>query len=402
MSPNRWLVAAAAVVLQLVLGTVHAWSVFRAPLGEATGWTTPEITLAYSLAILLLGGTAPLGGLLLARLGPRRVGLLAAGLYGGGTTLAGLAADRLWLLYAGYGLVGGLGLGLGFVVGTTVVLHWFPDRRGLMGGVAVAGFGAGALVVGPLATRLVDGLGVFGTLTVLGPAYLALAAGAALLLRPPPADYVPPDWRPPSGAVADRARRHYRAHEALATWQWYGLWVLLFVNVAAGSALLSQAAPMSQELAEVDALVGAAVVGAFSVANALGRLLWTGLSDLVGRRQVFLAMFGVQVLALPLLPGATTLVWFGVLGMLVVLCYGGGFGTLAAFAADYFGARHVGLIYGLLLTACGCGGLVGPLLIATVRERTGSYAPALGVLVAALLLGAAVALVLRPPLRRAH
>jgi OFA family oxalate/formate antiporter-like MFS transporter len=395
--PNRWVVAAAAVILQLTLGTVHAWSVFRMPLSEATGWTNEQITLAYSLAILLLGCSAPIGGLALARLGPRRVGLVAAALYGLGTLLAGFAAGNLWLLYLGYGVVGGVGLGLGFVVPVTVVLQWFPDHRGLLGGVAVAGFGAGALIVGPLATWLMAGLGVFPALATLGPAYLLLAAPAAWFLRQPPTDFGPAGSPVPTPAAQPPAPRAYSAREALGTWQYRALWALLFLNVSAGSALLSQAAAMAQELVGASALAGGAVVAMLSMANAVGRLLWTGLSDLVGRRAVFLAMFLLQTLALPLLPHVHTLVAFTLLGMLVLLCYGGGFGTLAAFAADYFGSQHVGMIFGLLMTACGCGGVAGPLLLASVRQLTGSYGPALTLLVAAMLVGAAVALVLRPP-----
>jgi len=154
---------------------------------------------------------------------------------------------------------------------------------------------------------------------------------------------------------------------------------------------------MAQELVGSSALVAGAVVAVLSVANAVGRLLWTGLSDLVGRRAVFLAMFLLQALALPLLAHVHTVAAFALLGMLVLLCYGGGFGTLAAFAADYFGSQHVGMIFGLLMTACGCGGVAGPLLLASVRELTGSYAPALTMLVCAMLVGAAVALILRPP-----
>jgi OFA family oxalate/formate antiporter-like MFS transporter len=190
----------------------------------------------------------------------------------------------------------------------------------------------------------------------------------------------------------------YGAQGALATWQWYALWSLLFLNVSDGSALLSQAAAMAQEMAGGDALRGAAVVSLFSTANAIGRLLWTGLSDVIGCRGVFLSMFVLQMLALLLLSGTATLVRFGLLGMLVVMCYGGGFGALAVLAADLLGARHVGPIYGLLLTACGCGGVAGPLLIASVRQLTGAYESAFVVLAAGMLVGIAVVVRLHPPI----
>ena len=391
-----WHIAIAAVAIQASLGTVHAWSVFRTPLVDATGWTIPQVTLAYTLAMLTLGCSCPLGGVALARFGPRRTVLIASGLYGLGTAIAGFAADRLWLLYVGYGLIGGVGLGVGFVVPVTVVLEWFPERRGVLSGLAVAGFGAGALVAAPIAVWLLSLFDVFQTLQVLGPAYLLVAAVASRYLRSPGIEHCTPA-PPRAGGIA--VRRTFSAREALNTWQWYALWSILFLNVAAGSALLSQAAAMIQEIAHVGPVLGAVFVGGLAVANATGRLLWTGLSDSFGSRAVFVAMFLLQTPALMLIPATTFLAAFVVLAMLVLLCYGGGFGTTATFTAEYFGSASFGLTFGLLMTAFGVGGVAGPLLIAAMREATGSYSAALALLAIGTQTGAAIALFLRPPRR---
>ena len=258
---SRWTVAVAAVLLQLVLGTVHAWSIFRQPLCDATGWSTSQITLAYTLAILLLGCSAPLGGLALGRFGPRRVGCIAGLLYGIGTLVAGLAGGQLLLLYLGYSFIGGIGLGLGFVVPVATVVRWFPDKRGRLSGIAVAGFGAGALVAAPVATWLIARIGISATLTLLGLVYLVVAVGAAWFLRQAPENFRPAGWQESESASALNTRIQFSARDALGTWQWHALWTLLFLNVSAGSAILSQAATMAQVVAGADTLGAAALVG---------------------------------------------------------------------------------------------------------------------------------------------
>src|SRR5713226_2230461 len=292
-SSNRWLIAAAGVVMQLALGAVYAWSVFRIPLTTSYGWSISQVTLAFELAILVLGFASFAGGTLMRRLGPRRLALVAGVCYGLGTMLAGQARGNITLLYLTYGLLGGIGLGLGYIVPLATLIKWFPDKRGMITGLAVAGFGAGALVTAPVAQRLIPSVGLPTTFAILGAAYLVLVTGAALFMKNPPDGYRPAGWQPPAQQTA-RAARDFTLGEALRTWQWYALWAILFLNTSAGISIISQASPMAQEITHATAAAAAGLVGLISIANGSGRLLWAWLSDFLGRRQVFLIMFFLQ------------------------------------------------------------------------------------------------------------
>jgi len=391
---QRWLIAVAAALMQAAVGATYAWSVFRDPLATQHGWTISEVTLAYGLNSFGLGVFAFIGGIWMRRVGPRTVGLAAGLLYGLGLILAGLAGDRLWALYVGFGVLGGVGRGLGWVVPMAMAVRWFPERRGLMSGINLAGSGLGALAAARFATGLIESIGVLPTLTVAGVALLVLVAGPALVLREPPEGYSPPGWVAPA---APGGRHDYSVGEALRTPQWYGLWGLLFASSSAGMAIFSHAAPMARELTGIDAMAAAGVVGIMAVANAGGRLCWAGLSDLVGRRLVFTSMLCLLAAVMRLLPLATEIGAFTALAAVAMLCFGGGLGTMPAFAADYFGAKHLGPIMGLLMTAQGSAGLLGPLLLASARETSGWYVPALAPLAIASLVSAALPLMLRPP-----
>ncbi len=396
-TPNRWTIAAAGILMQIALGAIYAWSVFRVPLTQAFGWTISEVTLAFTIAIFVVGFAAFGGGLWMRRSGPRTVALVAGVLYGLGVFLSSLTNGRLWWLYGSYGVLGGIGLGLGYIVPVATLVKWFPDKRGMITGLAVAGFGAGALITAPIATRLIGTIGLPNTFAVLGIVYLVMVLGAALFMQDPPSGYKPAGWAPP---IASR-RQHATAYTlggALRSWQWYGLWALLFLNTTAGIAIISQAAPMAQEIAHVSAATAAAMVGLISIANGVGRLFWAWLSDVTGRRTVFLIMFPLQAVAFWLLPSAGSVTAFGALALIILLCYGGGFGTMPAFAADYFGAEHVGSIYGLMLTAWSFAGVLGPTLIASLRESTGSYNQAMYLIAGLMLVSAVIPLLVRPPI----
>ena len=395
--PKRWPIAVAAALMQGAIGATYAWSVFRDPLAAQFGWTISEVTLAYSLNLFGLGIFAFVGGLWMRRARPRTVGIVAGLLYGLGLLLAGLAGDTLWALYLGFGLVAGIGRGLGWVVPMAMAVMWFPDRRGLITGVSLAGNGVGALVAAPIATGLIEAIGVLPTLAVSGLALLVLVAGPALAMREPPAGYSPPGWLPSTANDARPANQSFTLREALRTPQWFGLWGLLFLSSTAGLALFSHAAPMARELTGAGTLAAAGAVAIMSVANVVGRLGWAWLSDLVGRRLVFTAMLVLLAAVLRLLPRADELAAFAALAAVVMLCFGGGLGTMPAFAADYFGPKHVGPIVGLLMTAQGTAALFGPLLLASARETSGSYVPALSGLAAMLALAVALPLALRPP-----
>jgi OFA family oxalate/formate antiporter-like MFS transporter len=382
--------------MQIALGAVYAWSVFRTPLTKAFNWTIPQVTLTFTIAIFVLGFAAFAGGIWMRRRGPRVVALTAGVLYGLGVMLASLTDGRLWWLYGSYGVMGGIGLGLGYIVPVATLVKWFPDKRGLITGIAVTGFGSGALITAPIATALIASVGTLQTFAILGIAYFVIVVGAALFMQNPPAGYRPEGWTP-SSVQQQRGAKPYAFDEAIRTWQWYGLWMLLFLNTTAGIAIISQAAPMVQEITAVDAAQAASLVGLISIANGAGRLIWAWLSDAIGRRTVFLIMFPLQAAIFAVLPTVSSFPVFATLAIVVLLCYGGGFGTMPAMAADYFGAENVGSIYGLMLTAWGFAGILGPTLIATLRENRGRYDDALYVIAGLMLVSAIIPMLVRPP-----
>jgi OFA family oxalate/formate antiporter-like MFS transporter len=353
--------------------------------------------LTFTISIFVLGVSAFFGGLWLNRTGPRVVALTGGVLYGLGVFLASFSANKLWWLYLSYGLIGGIGLGFSYIVPVAVLVKWFPDRRGLITGVAVGGFGAGALITAPVATSLIQSVGVLTTFAYLGIAYLVVTVLGGLFMQNPPEGWRPMGWVQTASETKQRARHDYSLREALQTWQWYALWLLLFLNTFAGISVISQEAPIFQELVGVTAVVAASMVGIASIGNAVGRVLWAWVSDLLSRRTTFLVMFLLQVALFWFLPSITTVALMTILTFIVLMCYGGGFGTMPAFAADYFGSKNVGPIYGLMLTAWGVASAVGPLLIAYMRETTGSYRGALHIIALVMLISAILPILISPP-----
>ena len=397
---NRWNVAIAGVVMQLALGAIYAWSLFVTPLGKLhPSWSRTDITLTFSIALVALGVGAIAGGYLLDRHGPRRVATLAGLLYGLGFIGAG-TLHEFWGLYLSYGVLSGLGMGLGYIVPLATLLKWFPDKRGLITGLAVAGFGGGAVITTLIVPSLVESFGLYKTFSILGVAYMLMVTGAAQFYRVAPVGYSPPGWLPTAAQSRQRAVRDFTLREALATWQWYVLWLILFLNVTAGVMLISQAKPMAKEITGTTDEIAASVVILISICNGVGRLFWAWLSDVISRRRVFLVMFLLQAGFFFLLPSIRQFSWLAIVMMAVALCYGGGFGTMPAFAADYFGSKNAGKIYGLMLTAWSAAGVLGPILIAQVKDRTNGYEAALKIIAVAMLLSAALPLIAQPPSSR--
>src|SRR5437588_1696017 len=394
---TRWAVATAGVIMQIALGAVYAWSVFRIPLTKTFGWTISQVTFTFTLAIFMLGFAAFVGGLWMRRSGPHVVAIAAGILYGAGVFLASLSGGHLYWLYFSYGFLGGIGLGLGYIVPVATLVKWFPDKRGMITGIAVAGFGAGALITAPIANSLIKNIGVLKTFAVLGIAYFIAVTLAALFIKDPPQGFKPAGWVPSAAQTRQRAARDLSLREALTKWQWYALWAMLFLNTSAGISIISQAAPMAEEITRVSAAVAAGLVGIISLANGSGRFLWAWLSDAVGRRAVFLAMFLIQAVVFWLMPHVTGFGPFTTLAFVILLCYGGGFGTMPAFATDYFGPTNVGSVYGLMLTAWGFAGVFGPMLIANIRQHSGHYSQALYVISGVMLIGAILPLITHPP-----
>ena len=396
---NRWVIAIAGVFLQIALGAVYAWSVFRVPLAKQFGWSISEVTLTFTISIFVLGFAAFFGGLWLNRKGPRVVALTGGALYGLGVFLASFS-HNLWWLYLSYGVIGGIGLGLGYIVPVAVLVKWFPDRRGLITGIAVGGFGAGALITAPVATRLIQSVGVLSTFAYLGIAYLIVTVVTGLFMQNPPDGWKPVGWTPSTNQTSHRAGRDFTLSEALKTWQWYALWLLLFLNTCAGISIISQEAPLFQEETGVTAAIAASMVGLASIGNAVGRVFWAWVSDLITRSATFFVMFVAQILLFWFLPNIATAWFLTIVTFVVLMCYGGGFGTMPAFTADYFGPKNVGPIYGLMLTAWGFASVFGPLLIAHMRETAGSYRGALHIIAGVMTISAVLPILVRPPRTR--
>ena len=382
------------MLLQMALGSVYAWSVFRTPLATQFGWSISQITLTFTITILALSCAAFAGGLWLNRSGPRVVAVTGGALYGLGVLLASFT-ERIEWLYATYGLLGGIGLGLGYIVPVTVLVKWFPDRRGLITGIAVGGFGAGALVTAPVATALIERVGVLSTFAWLGLAYFVAAPLAGWFMRNPPESGIlaAPMVRSP----LRQGNADYTLGQAVRTRQWWILWLILFLNVTAGFSLISQQAPLYQELAGVSAAVAAGMVGLASIGNALGRVFWAWSSDYLTRRATFVLLFLIQVALFWVLPGLGSAAMLTLAAFAILSCFGGGFGTMPAAVTDYFGPRNVGPIYGLMLSAWGLASLFGPMLLAEMREAIGSYQDALHIIAALMALSVVLPCILRSP-----
>ncbi|NLX04744.1 MAG: OFA family MFS transporter [Phycisphaerae bacterium] len=349
----------AAVVMQLCLGTVYGWSVFVNPLMEQHHWGRPQVVLAFSLAIAGIG----IGAFLVSARAdrhPRQVATLGGLMFGIGTVLAGLAvqAGNLVLLYIGYGLLGGVGIGLAYLTPIAVAIKWAPHRRGLVSGLVVMGFGAGAFIIGKIAPGLIDSIGSGMTLIGLGLAFTVVCTAMGLLMRNPPS-YTPKE-----------AKWSLIPREALGRGEFWILWGMLFLNVCAGIALISQAASMFQDLHEVTAAQAGLLVSAIAICNGLGRMFWSAVSEKTGRPAVFLFMFISQTGLFVLLPQISSAWLFAVVCCYIILCYGGGFGTMPAFTADLFGSDQVGRVYGPMLTAWSAAGVVGPMLYAGILETS--------------------------------
>jgi MFS transporter, OFA family, oxalate/formate antiporter len=393
------MVAAAAILTHLCLGSVYAWSMFSVPICQATGWKQPQVTWAFSAAIATLGLTAAFGGPVMQRLGPRKCVGLAATLFGVGMAGAGFATwqHSLPLLYLLFGVVGGIGLGMGYAPPVAALLKWFPDKRGLATGMAVCGFGLGALVATKLAEPLLARWGVVSTFYILGIGYLTTIFVASRLMRLPAEGWRPAGWMPKVGAAADDAQLSLL--QALAGQRFWLLWLVFFINICAGIMLIALAKPMGKDVAHLSDVEAGWLVAIMGLFNGLGRLGWSSMSDKLGRSATLFVMLLLQVGLFALLtlnPGALL---FGVCVWVIISCYGGGFAITPAFIADMFGTRSAGTIYGCALTAWSAAALTSPPLGAYLRETTHGYGRALYVcttmLALALILNGVLALLLR-------
>ncbi|KAF5032297.1 putative MFS-type transporter YhjX [anaerobic digester metagenome] len=381
---NRWLIALSAVGIHLSIGSVYAYSVMTIPLNRLHGWLKSDVTFAFSIAILFLGFSAAFLGPWVERMGPRNSGRLAAVFYSLGIIGSGLAVKygSLPLFILCYGVIGGIGLGVGYITPVSTLVKWFPDRRGLATGMAIMGFGFAAMLFGPIMAKLFQLMDIWKVYILLGVVYFCLITCSSLYIAPPPKGWLPKGMREaPAGAENETApKRAVRrdlaqmtVKEAIRTKRFYFMWVMLFINITCGIALISVASPMAQEVTGMSAMQAAAMVGLMGLFNGGGRIGWASFSDIIGRPVTFMAFFVIQVVAFLTLSTVSDAFAFQCLIMLIIICYGGGFSTLPAFLGDMFGTKQLGTIHGFELTAWGIAGIVGPTIVTKVLEATGSY-----------------------------
>ncbi|SDU81402.1 MFS transporter, OFA family, oxalate/formate antiporter [Microlunatus sagamiharensis] len=396
----------AALLLQLAIGAVYAWSVFAKALQGADAWklTKVQASIPFEVTIGVIFFGTYIGGRIQDRRGPRLVALVGGVLYSIGVILASFArgGDQLWLLVLGYGVIGGFGLGLAYIVPIAMLQKWFPDRRGLITGLAVGGFGFGAVLTAPVAQRLIAGSSGQPTAAFLplGIAYLVLCLVGASQFKNPPEGYTVPGFVPKTtGRVVDSGR-DYAPGEAMRTWQWYALTAILTLAVLAGISLISQAAASFTDIAGYSAIGAASAVGFLGLFNGGGRIFWAAISERIGRMTTFVAILAIEGVCLLVLPHVGNAVLFFVLAALIYLCYGGSFGTMPATAGDFFGVKFAGAIYGLMLIAWSLGGVVGPLITASLIGPDKAYTTAYTVIGIIALVGVVLPLITRIPRTR--
>ncbi len=372
--------------IHISIGSIYAYSVFSLPLTESLGWDSTQIAWAFSLAILFLGLSASFLGPTVEKIGPRKSGLLSAVLFISGLLLAGLAVHLAWLplFYIGYGVVAGTGIGIGYITPVSTLVKWFPDRRGLATGLAIMGFGFGSLLAGSLTQQLIILVGIPMTFFGLAALYGTLMTFSARILQAPPVGWMPEAMKTRIQNGQEKPRQDLADldnWQALKTLRFYFLWVMLFINITCGIAIISVASPMAQEVAGLTTVTAATMVGLMGLFNGLGRIGWASLSDYLGRPMIYTIFFGIQIVAFLALPHLTHELLFQLVIFLIMTCYGGGFASIPAYIGDVFGTRRLAAIHGNLLTAWAAAGLVGPQIAATIREASGGYQGMLGVFV---------------------
>ncbi|MFV0434858.1 MAG: OFA family MFS transporter [Leucobacter sp.] len=422
---NRWLMPAAALAIHLCIGQVYAFSVFKLPLMGKFAAGDVAIGWIFSVAIAMLGISAAIGGTWVERAGPRKA-MVVAGVFwvvGFFVSTLGIATGQLWLLYVGYGVIGGIGLGIGYISPVSTLMKWFPDRPGLATGLAIMGVGGGALIASPLSNALLSMYGggseeanliagLMPTFLTLGIVYAIAISAGAFVVRLPHPDWKPVGWDPAT-APKKKMQTHgnVSAKASIRTPQFWLLWIVLFTNVTAGIGILENAAPMIQGyFSQVDAATAAGFVGLLSIANMAGRFGWSTVSDYIGRKNIYMVYLGVGMLMYLTIAlfGGASLVIFLIATMVILSFYGGGFATVPAYLKDLFGFFQVGAVHGRLLTAWSAAGVAGPLIVNSVienRREAGAegadvYVMSLYIMVGLLALGFIANLLIRPVAER--
>jgi OFA family oxalate/formate antiporter-like MFS transporter len=397
---NRWLIVIGAILIQLCLGAIYAWSVFRIPLQQSIadgglGLTPSQATLPFSLVLIFFAIATIIGGRWQDKAGPRLVATVGGIVLGAGMIIAAFSRSFIWLTI-GYGVISGLGIGFTYVCPVATGIKWFPDKRGLITGLSVAGFGAGALIVAPVARALIDGVGVFHTLAILGIGFLFVIVISSQILRNPLPGWKPQGWTPPE--KTQMTGLDFGPGEMLSSLSFYLVWLMYFFGCLAGLMIIAQTSPIGQELVGLTPKVAALAVGTLAIFNALGRIFWGRLSDSLGRKRTLFLMLiinGAAILLYNTIAVFPIYYWIGI--YIVGLCFGGYLALFPAITADFYGTKNIGINYGLVFTAYGVGGLLGSLFAPRVLEITKSYSMAFTVTGILCLLGAVIAIISRPP-----
>jgi len=403
---NRWLIALAAVSIHLSIGSVYAYSVFKNPLMDQFGWDNKQVTVSFTLAICFLGLSAAAFGRFVEKYGPRKSATVSAILFSAGMLGTGLAVHlgSLTGYYLCYGVIGGIGLGIGYISPVSTLVKWFPDRRGLATGMAVMGFGAGSLICSPVAARLINAVGVANTFYILGTAYFVLMMSGALYIARPPEGWMPKGMLEKRASGSERKApedlAQLTAVEALRTGRFWMLWVMMFVNISSGIMIISVASPMAQDKVGMSVAAAATMVGIMGLFNGGGRIGWAALSDYWGRTNVFTIFFASQLVLFLILPGVTNAIVFEIFILFIMTCYGGGFASLPAYIGDLFGTKQLGAIHGFLLTAWSAAGVVGPMLVASLYDSSQNYDMTFYVFAVLLAVALATTVLIRANIRK--
>ena len=371
---NKWLIALSAIGIHICIGSVYAWSVLTKPIMEAMGFSLKDVTWTFSLAILFLGLSAGFLGSYVEKYGPRKSGLVSATFFCLGMlgTAFALTQHSMTLMYLFYGVVGGIGLGVGYITPVSTLVKWFPNNRGLATGLAIMGFGFASLIAGPVMQILIAKYGLINNFLILGCVYFVVMVASALYLEPPKTiDTSAPEKHTVNQPVVTGPQ--YTAKEAMHTWKFAALWWIFFTNITCGIGLLAVASPMAQEVIKMSPLEAASMVGIIGLLNGGGRIAWSTLSDYIGRRNTYVLFFAIQIVAFYMMASVTDSFLFQALIYIIITCYGGGFSCMPAYLSDLFGTKQLSAIHGRILTAWGLAGIVGPLLLSIIYERTHSY-----------------------------
>ncbi len=392
-SLKRYGIALAGVAFHLMIGGVYAWSVFTKPIVRETGWRESSVAFAFSLAIFFLGMSAAFMGRLVEKFGPSTVGTISSIFYSTGIALTGLAIHnrQLWLLYLAYGVIGGLGLGSGYVTPVSTIVRWFPDKRGLATGLAIMGFGFAALLTGPVALRLILTIGLVNAFYILGLFYFIVMVIAAQFIKKPKPHELPTVIAQNAARVS-LTNQEMTANQAVRTRWFASLWFMFFINITTGIGLVSAASPMAQNMTAMTPATAAVMVGIIGLFNGFGRLAWATLSDYIGRPLTYSLIFVLDVVMLLTLIIFKQPFIFALALCFLMSCYGAGFSVIPAYLGDVFSTKELGAIHGYVLMAWAAAGMVGPLLLSWTHQVLHNYYVTLGVFIIIDLLAMIVSL----------